>query len=220
MFRSARLILSFTFAPERAWHDIARNAACHSVGRHLGLLALVPAGVAVWLALVQTDSVVAGWLTPLAYDSPFATAMHGGAAPIATPVTPLSTHGSPVIAAKVALLTYAGVWLAIASGAAMLNLLLPLFSARRDLRHAMMLASYAATPVLLSSVTLLHSSLVAIIALALMHSCYVAYLGLPVVLGVPRSEAGICLGIATIAALLFGQIAGYSAGLLLPVLAR
>ncbi|MGE5524284.1 MAG: YIP1 family protein [Rhodospirillaceae bacterium] len=219
MVRSARLMLSFTFTPERAWHEAARNPACHFVGRYLGLLALVPAGVAVWLALVETDSVVAGWLTPLAYDSPFATAM-GGAPPVATPVTPLSAHGSPVIAAKVAFLTYAGVWLAVASGAAVLNLLLPLFSAHRDLRRALMLASYAATPVLLSSVTLLHPSLAAIIALALMHSSYVAYLGLHLVLGVPRSEAGICLGIATIAALLFGQIVGYGAGLLMPVLAH
>jgi len=83
----------------------------------------------------------------------------------------------------------------------------------------MIVASYAATPLLLSSVAMLLPSLIAVIALAAIHACYVAYLGLPVMLGVPRGEAGMCLGICSIAALLFGQIAGYCAGALVSAIA-
>lgn len=216
----ARRILSFTFTPERAWRDACRADARHSVARHLGLLALLPAVVAALLTLMHSDFLPAAWLTPLASDSPFALALRGEAATLAVPLTPAAERASPLAAVAAALLTYVATWLTVASGAAILDVLMPLFCARRDYQRCMIVASYAATPLLLSSVALLHPTLVPIIAIAAMHACYVAYVGLTPMLGVPRAEAGVCLGIAVIAALVFGQVAGYGAGALLSAVAR
>lgn len=211
---SVRRMLLLTYAPERAWHEAAATATAHPVTRHLGLLALLPAAVAALLASIHGEAIPAAWLTPLASGSPFSLALQDGAAAIGVPVMPIAERASTLVAAQLAAVTYVATWLLIASGAAILNLLLPLFSARRNLHRCMMVASYSATPLLLATVTLLHPSLVAIIALAAMHSCYIAYLGLPTMLGVPRSEAGVCLGITAIASLVFGQVAGYGAGAL------
>ena len=51
-------------------------------------------------------------------------------------------------------------------------------------------------------------------ALAAMHSCYIAYLGLPTLLKVPRAEAGMCVALSTLASLIAGQVIGYSVGTL------
>jgi hypothetical protein len=212
-------LLAFALTPEAAWRDASRDTERGAVTRHLGVLALLPAIVAALLAMMPSEPVSTAWLTPLAMDSPFASALHGASPGIAVPVTPISERQSPAVAAGVALLAYGGTWLTVASGAAILNLLLPLFSGQRNARRCMIFASYAATPLLLSSVAMLLPSLVAVIALAAIHACYVAYLGLPVMLGVPRGEAGMCLGICTIAGLLAGQIAGYCAGALVSAVA-
>ena len=72
----------------------------------------------------------------------------------------------------------------------------------------------SATPLLLSSVALLNTALVPVVALAAMHACYIAYLGLPVLLKVPREEAGACVALSVIGSLIVGQVAGYSVGAL------
>jgi hypothetical protein len=212
-------LLAFALTPEAAWRDASRDTKRGAVTRHLGVLALLPAIVAASLAMMHGEPVSTAWLTPLAMESPFANALHGASPGIATPLTPISEHQSPAVAAGVALLAYGGTWLTVASGAAILNLLLPLFSGQRNAHRCMIVASYAATPLLLSSVAMLVPSLVAVIAFAAIHTYYVAYLGLPVMLGVPRGEAGMCLGICTIAGLLLGQVAGYCAGALVSAVA-
>jgi hypothetical protein len=216
----ARRILRFTFTPESAWREAAGSRVPRAVMRHLGPLALIPAAVAALLTVTHGEFIPAAWLTPLAADSPFALALSGEPSGLAVPLTPIAERASTLTTVATALLAYAATWLAVASGAATLNVLLPLFSGRRNLHSCMMVASYSATPLLISSVTLLHPSLVPIIALAAMHACYVAYLGLAAMLGVPRGEAGMCLGITTIAALLLGQLAGYGAGTVFSVIGR
>lgn len=215
LLHGARRLLSFAFTPERAWREAALSNLPYPVMHHLGVLALVPAAVAALLTIMPGDHVAAALLTPMAYDSPFALALRNGAEALAIPITSAAERGSAVAAAGAALIAYVTTWLAVASGALILYLLMPVFSGRRDVHRCMMVVSYAATPLLLSSAALLHPSLAAIIALALIHAFYVAYLGLPAMLNVPSGDAGVCLGIAGIAALLFGQAAGYGAGTLL-----
>lgn len=214
---AARLVVGFAFMPERTWRSIWEGAHV-SVLAYFGVLALLPACVAALLATVDADP-GAGWLTPLAPGSPFALALHDGLAALPVAVTPDAAPFTLARTGGAALLAYAASWLAALSGAWVLNLLLPFFSARRNYGRCLLLVACAATPLALSSVALLHTSLVPIIALAAMHSFYVAYLGLPVVLGMPRSEAGVCLGVTTIAALLLGQLTGYGAGVLVSAVA-
>lgn len=209
---AARLVLGFAFMPERAWASV-RDGARFSVLAYFGTLALLPACVAALLAASDTHP-GAGWLSPLAPGSPFALALHDGLAALPLAVTPDAAPLTLARTAGGATLAYGATWLAALSGAWVLNLLLPFFCTRRNYGRCLLLVACAATPLLLSSVALLHPSLVPVIALAAMHSFYVAYLGLPVLLGMPRSEAGVCLGVTTIAALVLGQIAGYGAGLL------
>lgn len=101
-------LLAFALAPEAAWRDASRDTKRGAVTRHLGVLALLPAIVAASLAMMHGEPVSTAWLTPLAMDSPFASALHVDSPVIATPLTPISEHRSPAVAAGVALLAYGG----------------------------------------------------------------------------------------------------------------
>lgn len=209
-----RQTLLITFRPERAWDAIGHERSPQPVMRHLALLALVPAAVAALLTLVPSDSIATATLSPLAADSPFGLALREHAAHLPVSVSPAAEHASAALALAASLLAYAGTWIVIAAGALVLHLLLPLFSARRNLRGAMALVAYSATPLLLSSIALLNAALVPVMALAAMHSCYIAYLGLPALLKVPRAQAGVCVALSTLASLVLSQAIGYAFGVL------
>lgn len=202
------------FRPESTWQAIALARSPQPITRHLAPLTLLPAGVAALLTLMPGDYIPTALLSPLPADSAFGLALHEYWAHLQIPLSPAARHTSAALALFTAALAYAGIWAMILAGAVVLDLLLPLFSAPRDLRRATMVVAYSATPLLLSSVALLNTALVPVVALAAMHACYIAYLGLPVLLKVPREEAGMCVALSVIGSLIVGQVAGYSVGAL------
>ncbi len=208
-----RRMLGFTFTPEREW-QAAHRAIRPGVARYLAILALWPAAVAALLTVTRDGVLAASWLTPLASGSPYALELGGAFALPAVPLSSIAERASPLVTTAVPVLTYLGTWLAVGFGALVLRLLAPVFDGRGDLRLCMAVTGYSATPLILSSAALLNPSLAPVIALAAMHACYVAYLGIPTVLHVRRSDAGVCIAIAVLLSLVLSQIAGYGAGAL------
>jgi hypothetical protein len=137
--------------------------------------------------------------------------------PLDIPIAGFAGRASPVIAVFAA--GYLATVGTVLFGALLFDLLAPFFGGRRNARAALTLAAYAATPVLIASITLVNPSLTPILALAAFHSGYLCYLGLPALALVPRSEAAVCVGITVIVSLVASQVLGYLAGALPDVLA-
>jgi hypothetical protein len=107
--------------------------------------------------------------------------------------------------------------LAVAIVGMVAYVLAPIFEGRRVFTQAFTVAVYAAIPVWLACLILLapisrFPLLAIIIMIGAIHSCYVFYLGVHHMLGVPRSQSAECAGIVLAGSAMISTTLGYAAG--------
>jgi hypothetical protein len=123
----------------------------------------------------------------------------GGELPSALP------RRSPVAAGAVTLL---GSVLSAAALALALYVIAPFYDARRSWAGAWTVAVYGATPVWLAGILLVQPVLILVVLVAMLHACYLWFLGVQAVLQVRAGSAAECVAIALIIATVLTMLVG------------
>ena len=140
----------------------------------------------------------AEWRTIAADPPAIRTLMLGHTAPLSA-VTALAWATGAILAplrqgvslpfAVIALTTFLLCLVSILLQAGAIALLLPMYDRRRDWHRALVVAAYAATPILLCGILFFVPTLVIVIAIALPYAGYLLFVGAHEVLGVGRGDA-------------------------------
>lgn len=165
----------------------------------------------------------ASYLVPLAVIGPIATFI--GLSVIGMSVPFIGTYRTPLIGGLTsAIIGFAGILIGVYLWALIIDALAPTFSGQKNLLAALKVTIFAATPGLLAGICGLLPTLGILQLIAALYGFYLLYLGLPVLMKVPREKAlgytaltvvcGFVIGIvfsALIAALHFA-LPGYGFG--------
>jgi uncharacterized membrane protein YidH (DUF202 family) len=184
--------LGLIVSPEREWAAIAADGegALSILLHHVVPLAVIPA---------------VAWEIGLAV---FGLESFQGELPAAV------TGRSPVIGAAT---TFLGSIVCVASFAVALYAIARVHDGRRSWSRAWSTAAYGATPVWLAGALLVQPVLILAVVIAMLHACYLWFVGVQAVLGVRPGAAAECVAIAlligTVLTMLAGGILG-AAGML------
>lgn len=115
---------------------------------------------------------------------------------------PILSGLTSAVLALVAMLVGLYVW------ALIINALAPTFGGRKDMRSALKLAVYSATPALVAGVLSILPSLMFVQLLAAIYALYVLYLGFPVLMQSPRERAGAYTAATVVSGMVVGIVLG------------
>lgn len=146
-----------------------------------------------------------GYVAPLAAIGPIATFVGLSFVGITLPFVGAIRVG-PVSGLVQAVLSYAFALVGILAIATIVDALAPSFAGRKDARAALKVTAYSYTPTFVAGALSVFPLLAPLQVLAACYACYLLYLGLPVLMGVPRAKAPGYLAAVVACAIVVGVV--------------
>lgn len=158
-----------------------------------------------------TGSLYTGYIIPLALIGPVATVI--GWSVFGYPVLGLGAIRSPLgIGLRTAVVVYVFSLVYVFLVAVVIDALAPTFGGQKNQIQALKVATYSLTAVWVGGIVNLFPSIALLVLLAALYSCFLLFLGLPVLMKAPEDKAPIYAAVVIVAAIVLYFVIGAIVG--------